>query len=451
MSAINCKELSQLYRLKGPAEMNRHLSEALTPDDNGRRDLDPSDFDFSEIAEATMGRDFVHACKPGGENADITRILRIKEEGDALDSTAFLNITQRVISQAAITFSTSEDEVDAFLMESNIAASLVSLETNVRVKNERRPGITSLGDEGEVVNEGMPYQRETLGEKYQDFGDNKKRGLIVPITKECLFFIGQSGEILRQAARVGDWLGVNKDKRIWNVILGITNNFNYNGTAYNTYNAAAVGNIVPANIHPHQLLDWTDIDNAERWFDNMVDPDNGESIEIGGQTLIVMPPKWATARRILNATTVWHGELDTNRRGAIANTIGNNPLAGYTLAPKSRRAYQILTATNDFGDPGEVWLMGDFKKAFVYRENWPVTVSQAPLNSTAEFEQDIVAQFKASERGGAHVLRPHYAVISSGSCGHSSSGDTVCTPKAWSAIDAAQARNDNAACTADGE
>ena len=437
MRALKYKELHQLYRSMGPDRMNRHLTEALEGD---KPDLKPSDFDFSELAESILGREFVRLCNPAkGENSDATRTLRIMEEGDALDSTAFLNITQRVISQQIM---------DAFLLESNIAASLVSLETNVRNKNERRPGITPIGDEGEAINEGMPYPRQTLAEKYQDFGDNRKRGLIVPITKECLFFIGQSGEILRQAARVGEWLGVNKDKRIWNVILGITNNYNYNGTAYNTYNAAAVGApaIVPANIHPYPLRDWTDIDNAERWFDLMVDPDTGEAIEIGGQTIIVMPDNWANARRILNATTVWHGELDTNQQGAIANTVGDNPLAGYTLAPKSRRARKLLADTNDFGDPGAIWLMGNFKKAFVYRENWPVTVAQAPLNSQAEFEQDIVTQYKASERGGCWVKRPHYAIISSSSCGHSSSGETVCTPKAWSAIDTAQPGKDNAVC-----
>ena len=37
--------------------------------------------------------------------------------------------------------------------------------------------------------------------------------------------------------------------------------------------------------------------------------------------------------------------------------------------------------------------------AFAYMENWPITVVQAPANSEAEFNQDIVARFKASERG----------------------------------------------------
>jgi len=43
-------------------------------------------------------------------------------------------------------------------------------------------------------------------------------------------------------------------------------------------------------------------------------------------------------------------------------------------------------------------------------ENWPITVTQAPQNSEAEFNQDIVAQFKASERGAAAVINPRYIV-----------------------------------------
>jgi len=38
----------------------------------------------------------------------------------------------------------------------------------------------------------------------------------------------------------------------------------------------------------------------------------------------------------------------------------------------------------------------------------------APTNSEAEFNQDIVARFKASERGAAAVLNPRYAVLSTG-------------------------------------
>ena len=39
-------------------------------------------------------------------------------------------------------------------------------------------------------------------------------------------------------------------------------------------------------------------------------------------------------------------------------------------------------------------------------ENWPITVVQAPTNSEAEFSQDIVVRFKASERGAAAIIEP---------------------------------------------
>ena len=92
-------------------------------------------------------------------------------------------------------------------------------------------------------------------------------------------------------------------------------------------------------------------------------------------------------------------------------------------------------ATNDFGNPNEIWWLGDFKKAFVYRENWPVQVMQAPTNSQDEWDRDIVAQFKGTERGVAAVLDPRYVVVSSSSCGHSSSGATECTEDAWPSYD----------------
>ena len=42
-------------------------------------------------------------------------------------------------------------------------------------------------------------------------------------------------------------------------------------------------------------------------------------------------------------------------------------------------------------------------------ENWPITVTQSPANSEAEFEQDIVVRFKASERR-ARRINPRYVV-----------------------------------------
>ena len=67
------------------------------------------------------------------------------------------------------------------------------------------------------------------------------------------------------------------------------------------------------------------------------------------------------------------------------------------------------------------WFLGDFRKAFAYMENWPITVTQSPPNSEADFNQDIVIRFKASERGAAAVLNPRYVVKSTGTASASGS------------------------------
>ncbi|MBQ6827616.1 MAG: hypothetical protein IJO46_06335, partial [Thermoguttaceae bacterium] len=58
----------------------------------------------------------------------------------------------------------------------------------------------------------------------------------------------------------------------------------------------------------------------------------------------------------------------------------------------------------------DYWFYGDFKKAFAYMENWPITVSVSSAGSEADFSQDVVARFKASERGTPAVLNPRCVV-----------------------------------------
>lgn len=47
-------------------------------------------------------------------------------------------------------------------------------------------------------------------------------------------------------------------------------------------------------------------------------------------------------------------------------------------------------------------------------ENWPITVAQSAQNSEADFNNDVVVRFKASERGAAAVLNPRYVVKCTG-------------------------------------
>jgi hypothetical protein len=199
---------------------------------------------------------------------------------------------------------------------------------------------------------------------------------------------------------------LNKEKRLVDLVIGATNNYLWRGTAYDTYQTTTPWtNLLTGN----ELIDWTDVDASEQLFADILDPNTGEPVLVSPTTVLVMPAYRHAAQRIFNAAEIRYQPAD-----AATLTVGANPLSAYTVV-ESRLAYRRLVA-NGMGadDAKKVWLMGDFSRAFAYMENWPITVTQSPLNSEADFNSDIVVRFKASERGAAAVINPRYIVMSTG-------------------------------------
>src|SRR3990167_9322330 len=75
---------------------------------------------------------------------------------------------------------------------------------------EKIAGIANLGDLAEVVDENTDYPLMGTGEDYIETPETKKRGFIVPITKEAIFF-DRTGELLNKCGKVGDSLRLNKE------------------------------------------------------------------------------------------------------------------------------------------------------------------------------------------------------------------------------------------------
>jgi hypothetical protein len=202
--------------------------------------------------------------------------------------------------------------------------------------------------------------------------------------------------------QVGQSLGLNKEKRVLDVIVGAVNNFKWQGVEYDTYQTAAPWvNVVADNA----LVDWTSLDAVEQALADIADPNTGEPILVSGNTLLVPPSLRATALRVIGATQIRMGDLST---GSGVTTVSANPVSDYRVE-SSRLLKARLTAA---GIAADTWFAGDFRRAFAYMENWPITVTQAPRNSEAEFNQDIVLRFKASERGAAAVIEPRAVVKS---------------------------------------
>jgi hypothetical protein len=388
MPTIKYRELRRRYELDGPQKTVAHLSEALS-----QGQLRPEDFSLRDLAEGLIpdGHEWVRMLDPRN-----TRSLTIVEAADGVDVTAFLNVTGQVIYAKIL---------DSYQQEAFVVSRLVDT-ISTRLDGEKIPGAAGIGDEATEVHPGMPYPHVGFGEDYIETPSTTKRGLIVPVTKEAVFF-DRTHLILNRAAEVGEVLGLSKEKRLIDLVIGKTNNYRWKGTIYDTYQSAGPWkNTLGNNV----LVDWTNVDAAEQLFADILDPNTNEPVLVQPNTVLVMPACRHAAFRVFNAR-----EITYTADNSATTTVSANPLNRYRVID-SRLAYRRLIASGEPADDAKKWwFLGDFKKAFAYMENWPITVTQSPIGSEADFNQDILVRFKASERGAAAVLNPRYIVRSTGS------------------------------------
>ena len=390
MPAINSRELRRMWEVLGDQKTHEHLSEAIQS-----KKLKPEDLSIRDLAESLVedGREWVSTMDPRKQGS--FELL----EADAVRSSLFTNIAGQVV------FSKIQDAFDS--PEFVFTKLIPTIPT--QFNGEKIPGISGLGDAVEVVDENKEYPLIGVTEDYIETPVTVKRGAIVPVTKEAIFF-DRTGILLERCSKVGEALGLNKEKRIIDVIVDentTAGRYKWRGTVIATYGDNS-GTHSWDNLSASTALeDWTDVDAMELLLSNMLDPNTGEPIMVMADTLIVNPQLYHTALRVLNATEIrmavggyaTSGNLTTTVAG---NTIGN--ANGYS-AP-----YQIVTSrllpTRMATDTS--WFLGNPRKAFAYMENWPLTTVQAPTNSHDEFHRDIVAQYKASERGATATLEPRY-------------------------------------------
>ncbi|MDO4570324.1 MAG: hypothetical protein Q4D38_08075 [Planctomycetia bacterium] len=385
MKSINYRELKRQVELDGAAQTADHLSEALD-----EHMLAPEDFSLRDLAETLVpdGTEWVRTLNPSA-----TPLI----ESGAVDSTAFLNITGKII-QSKIKESY---EHPAF-----VASKLVPV-VSTRLSRERIPGVGQISADTMHVHEGMPYPNAGFGEEYVDTPETMKHGLIVPVTKEAIFF-DQTGLVLRRATEVGEILGADREKRILDVILGIQNTYSLNGTPYNTYYASSDNGPWVNKIDSNELQNWGSVDAAEQIFANMLDSNTGDPILINAESVLIMPAKRFTAARIFfDAQLEWENESTSSGNHRLTFP---NPLSKYRVFDSAYAYRRLITSGVAAADAAKYWFIGDFKRAFAYLENWGLSIAVSNAHSEAAFAQDILVRYKASERGTPAVLDPRYVV-----------------------------------------
>lgn len=354
------------------------ISEALE-----KKELAPNDFSIRGLFESFVedGRSAIDALM-NPNNPSSTSL----EEANVM-TTDFTNISGQIFYNSILS---AYD--DAMRIGGKLAKTVPT-----QLSGEKIAGISNLGDVSQVVAEGAPYPEATVSEDYIETPATDKRGLIVPVTKESIFF-DRTNVLLMRCSEVGRALGHSKEKRIIDAALGVTNNYNRKGVGIkNTYsNAAATGgdaNVDWINeIAANPLENHANVNAIKMLLAYMIDPNTGEPSPADANMLLVPKELEEQAMQLKAATAI--NLLDTSRR-----TMTMNPMSGVEII--SSPHVRIRNGGNSAD-----WFFGNFPEAITYQENWPMTVQQSGADSSVGFTHDIVVRYKASERGTVAIVNP---------------------------------------------
>ena len=230
----------------------------------------------------------------------------------------------------------------------------------------------------------------------------------MPVTKEAIFF-DRTHLVLSRAAEVGEVLGLNKEKRLIDLVIGVDEQLQVEG--HDVQHVPGQRRRGSTSMTGNELVDWTERRRGRAAVRrHSRSRTRASRCWCAATTVLVMPAYRHAAHRVFNAA-----EIDVHR-GRRRPRPRSPPIrwASYRVLD-SRLAYRRIVASGvAAADAKKWWFIGDFRRAFAYMENWPITVTQSPLGSEADFNNDIVLRFKASERGAAAVLNPRYVVKSTG-------------------------------------
>ncbi len=396
MARVNYAKLVEEHK-KYPAETSAALREEIV-----EKVYSADDFSFKALFEACFGWGEIRSCL-GDRSRLVTQ--HVYEHAGAVSTAAFKDISGQIIFSMMLPRYKSEEFVFTKLIP----------ERQSPYTFEKAAGLSGIGpgsDSEWVVPEGEPYNFAGFGPNYIHLPETVKRGKIVPVTREAIFF-DRTQQVKDMAGEIGYWLGVNREYRAIDCIIDENagaksaaaggHRYHWLGQSIATYGDNSGTHSWDNLAGSNTLVDWTDVDAAEQLLNEIVDPFTGDTVELEATTLIAVKALEKTVGRIMSST-----QLSTLTPGyaVSANPTGqmwNNPYGGAFKYVTSRRlAARLATDTN--------WFYGAPEKAFVYVVNFPFQTMRAPSGATEEFHRDVVLQERADERGGYGTIEPRMMI-----------------------------------------
>ena len=395
------KKLKEFGQQNGLAKTKQFFSESIS-----KGDVAVNRISLRGLAEGIMGDDWAEQLNRfnGPERT-------FMEATEAVDASNFAAITGQIL------ITTVQEK---YKLASFIGDQLVStIPAGQNLSTEIIPWLSDISPSPEVVQPGMPYPQTQFSGNYVRLPAIEKVGRICAITAEMIYS-DKTSQALASAESVGTYCGLVREERILNTVLGLTGSYVY-GTAtgsestLNTYSTTAQAGMTFGFINKvasYALSNFASINTLEQLFYQMKDPNTGKPIDIfgPGMQMLVMPFQKYTASRILNPQTVTkNGPFATS--GDVEQLESPNPLdTNYGLLTSAHARNLLVTSGIAAATADKYVYLGNFKKAFVWREAKPMEVVQAPANNWAEFNQDIAVAIKASWWGSAGVTDPRYVV-----------------------------------------
>ena len=176
---MDAKILRRLYeaacRDHNPSKFFVQFNEALRKKEI-RMDRYQCDYSLRQLWENFVpgGREIVDSWNPGQGEGGIS----LFEAGDSVNTGAFSNISGQIVYNATM---------DAFKSEMFVFSEKIRT-VQTEFNGEKIAGVTRLGDKAEIVTEGNPYPNVGVSEDWHETPQTTKRGYIVPLTKEAIFF-----------------------------------------------------------------------------------------------------------------------------------------------------------------------------------------------------------------------------------------------------------------------
>ena len=292
-------------------------------------------------------------------------------------------------------------------------------------------GVTRLGDVAEERLPGQPTKRAQIGERWVQMPRTVENALAVEVSQEAVY-LDLTGDLLRQANDVTEWLRWRKEIRCIDSYIGNPNlptslYYNFDGNTYFPYiTNGYYNNDLPAN----ELLAWEAAQNSLILFRDMLDPNTGTRVMIKPNYVVVNLEKKVTARAIF-------GDLPSSGVQVRSPYSGANPQDVTNFAPPYKGDFQVLESPliyqrlTDVGitTPGynvagmglspviaaKYWWMGEKdgrpeKHPIVYMQNWPLRVQTASPGQVDMIDRGVVLFVKADERGIPMWMEPRRIV-----------------------------------------